>query len=669
MKCKYLNSLHILVILAGVLAFAGCASIGRPQGGAKDELPPVFVSSNPAPGARNVKKERIDIFFNENVQLQDAFNKVIVSPVQTTAPQIQSNGKHVTVTLRDTLVPNATYTIDFGDAIKDLNEGNILDGFSTWFSTGDSIDTLRISGMVLEARTLEPAQGMLVGIHSNLSDTAITKLKFDRVSRTNQLGQFTIYNLKPGEYRVFALNDVNRDYKWDRTEDVAFYDVTVSPTVQEIEVVDTLRSSAGTDSLRSRQGTAYLPNDILLSWFNEGYKAQYLKDYARPERKKITINMNAPSDTMPQITIASGRFEGKPIDEWALAMKNPTLDSLQYFITDTAVLHTDSLYLSVKYLRTDTTDMLTWKDDTLKFFFKDPKKKEKKKKDKEEADTLPPPINFITVSPVTPASHDVYMPLKFKVSDPIDTIIEEGVHFEHLIDTVWHPITDAVMEIDSLSPLMQRVINYKWNPGDKYRLSIDSASVYSVYGEWNNKMKHEFTVKPLEEYSNLIMNIYGTDSAAVVELLDKSDKEVATAPVVNGKAELKYLKPGQYYVRLFIDKNRNGKWDTGKLLEQIQPEEVYYFTKKLNLRKNWDVTQDWDINEVAVDLQKPYEIKKNKPKLKQGEQAPVNPEDEEEEDEFGGYNNTNYGRSQNGNQTGKGGSNMPFGGLGGFGRR
>ena len=120
MKCKYLNSLHILVILAGVLAFAGCASIGRPQGGAKDELPPVFVSSNPAPGAKNVKKERIDIYFNENVQLQDAFNKVIVSPVQTTAPQISANGRHVTVTLRDTLVPNATYTIDFGDAIKDL---------------------------------------------------------------------------------------------------------------------------------------------------------------------------------------------------------------------------------------------------------------------------------------------------------------------------------------------------------------------------------------------------------------------------------------------------------------------------------------------------------------------------------------------------------------------
>ena len=127
------------------------------------------------------------------------------------------------------MLPNTTYTIDFADAIKDLNEGNVLDGLAIDFSTGDSIDTLCISGMVLEARNLEPAQGMLVGIYSNLSDTAITSLQLERIAKTNQLGQFTVRNLKPGQYQIFALNDVNRDYRWDRTEDVAFYDVAVSP--------------------------------------------------------------------------------------------------------------------------------------------------------------------------------------------------------------------------------------------------------------------------------------------------------------------------------------------------------------------------------------------------------------------------------------------------------
>ena len=138
-------------------------------------------------------------------------------PAQKSIPSITANGRRITVDIRDSLIPNTTYTIDFSDAIRDLNEGNVLDGFAIDFSTGDSIDSLRISGMVFEARTLEPAQGMLVGVYSNLSDTALRTLPMERIARTNQLGQFTIRGLRPGEYRIFAINDVNRDYHWDRS--------------------------------------------------------------------------------------------------------------------------------------------------------------------------------------------------------------------------------------------------------------------------------------------------------------------------------------------------------------------------------------------------------------------------------------------------------------------
>ena len=199
------------MIAAVALAVAACASIGRPEGGPRDEKAPEFVRSTPMPGEVNVDRGRIDIFFNENIKLEDASNKIVVSPAQKQMPSIQAQGRRVTVELRDTMLPNTTYTIDFSDAINDLNEKNILDGFAMDFSTGDTIDTLRISGVLLEARTLEPAQGVLVGAYRNLSDSAVSTLPMERVARTNQLGQFTLRNLKAGEYRVYAVNDRNRD--------------------------------------------------------------------------------------------------------------------------------------------------------------------------------------------------------------------------------------------------------------------------------------------------------------------------------------------------------------------------------------------------------------------------------------------------------------------------
>lgn len=665
---KYrITGMHWLAVLVLGLLATACASIGRPEGGARDEKPPVFVSSNPAVGATNVKRQRVDLYFNENVQLEDAFNKVIVSPAQKDNARVSANGRHVTVELQDSLLPNTTYTIDFADAIKDLNEGNVLDGFTTYFSTGDTIDSLRISGMVFDARTLEPAQGMLVGVYSNLADTAIRTLPLERIARTNQLGQFTIHNLKAGDYHIFALQDMNRDFKWDRSENIAFYPMTVSPYVEEITVVDTLRSSLNLDSLVDRRGYAYYPNDILLTWFNENYKPQYLKDYSRPERARIEIKMSTPADTLPRLTIVSPKNKGLTDDRWAIVQKTETLDSLQYWITDTSVLATDSLMLAVEYLRTDTTDQLTWRSDTLRFFFKDPKvnnkdKKKKKKDDEDVEEDSVPKIKFLDFKIESKGAQEVNMPLKFASPQPIDSIDPAGIHLAIKEDTLWIDVKGIAMLTDTLNPLLDRYIDYKWKPGATYKVTIDSAAVTNIYGIWNNSIEQEFKVRELEEYSNLAFNVSGLDSCGIVELLDKSDKVIATAPVVNGKADLPYQNPGTVYARLFIDSNHNGKWDTGNLIDSIQPEEVYYFPKKIVLKKNWDVTQDWNIYDTPLDMQKPYEIKKNRPKLKKGEQAPVDPDEEEEEDNiFGDFNS--YSNSRRNSNTNGRSNNRSTGGF------
>lgn len=648
---------YMRLLLWCVLAclLAACASMGRPEGGARDELPPKFVRSNPAPGARNVDRTRMSVTFDENIQLEDAFNKVVVSPAQKTPPQVSSNGRNLTVDFRDTLRPNTTYTIDFGDAIKDLNEGNVLDGFALDFSTGDALDSLRISGMVLQAENLEPAQGMLVGVYSaeTFADTTLTTLPLDRIARTNQLGQFTIRNLPHGQYRIFALNDINRDYHWDRSEDIAFYDSLITPSVERIEITDTLYSSTGEDSLVHRDGIRFLPNDILLTWFNVNYRQPYIADYKRLDARRISLLFGAPQDSMPTLTIVDGAPGiGRTDKEWALMHPNLTGDSLTYWIADTAMVsQADSLRLAVRYQKLDSLEQLVWTSDTLRFFYKNPnktKKKKDKKKDEDEAprftvdsitgDTtfLPPPdFEYLQFTLRSGAQQQLGQPLVFETNLPLESLDTAGIHLEMMVDTLWKPLPFTIHP-DSLNPLLRSNIDVNWTPGAKYKFTVDTMALRSIYGPFNRPFKQEITAKQLEDYSNLNITLVDLDSVpAVLELLNNSDAPVyrTVKPVGQSVASFKLLAPGTYYLRLFIDDNLNGKWDTGNPVDSLQPEEVYYFAKKLDLKKNWDVEQTWDITELPIDKQKPYAIKKNRPKLKRGEKAPEE-EKEEEQDDF-----------------------------------
>ncbi len=639
---RSVKQLRLLLAMIAAAVMVACANMGRPEGGPRDETPPVYVRSNPSLGQLRVTNNKITVDSDENITLDDAMNKIVVSPAQRTTPAITSNAKRVTIELRDTLLPNTTYTIDFADAIKDLNEGNVLDGLAIDFATGDTIDTLRLSGMVFEARTLEPAQGMLVGVYSNLSDTAISTLPFERITKTNQLGEFTIRNLKAGTYRVYALNDVNRDYHWDRSEDVAFYDVTVSPTSEPATVTDTLTRENGVrDSLVTRNITRFLPDDLLLTWFNEGYASQYLKDYKRPERNKITFQFGAKSDTLPIIRLLNTHRAGDEISTWTALDASPTLDTLTYWITDTSLVALDSITLEATYLRTDTTDNLVWGTDTLKFNFRSPKKKEekekkkRKKKDGEEEEDSIPPVPHMELRVTSGSSQELNMGLALGAGTPVARFDSTAVHLEMLVDSTWYPITRPTFSRPEPLHPMVYTAPYEWEEGTKYKLVIDSAAMVDVYGLDNARLEHEFTTKKSDDYSAVSFNISGLDGRkAVVEVLSTSDAPVASAPVEGNLATIEYLKPGTYYARLFIDANGDGKWTTGSIADSIQPEEVYYYPKKVTLKKNWTIEQSWDINELPVDKQKPMEIKKNKPKRKKGEQDDRPAGDEDEEDDF-----------------------------------
>lgn len=663
-----LTPLRLIPMLLLALLAAACASIGRPEGGPRDELPPVFVRSTPMPGDTGVDARNITIYFDENVQLEDAFNKVVISPVQIQAPTVTANGRRVTVRLNDTIRPATTYTIDFGDAIKDLNEGNVLDGFALDFSTGGHIDTMRISGIVLQASNLEPAQGILVGAYSNTADSAIRTLPPDRIARTNQHGQFTIRNLPPGAYRVYAFNDLNRDYHWDRSEDIAFLDSLVIPSVKPIEVVDTLYDSAGADSLVVRQGHRFLPNDLLLTWFNLNYRAQYVKDYRRDVRRKATLIFGAEPDSLPRIRAVGGgdSLDGRPASEWAVEQFSAGGDSLTLWLREPA-LGTDSLMLAVSYRRPDSLDRLEWTTDTLRFFYREPRKSKKEM----EADTLPPALDVLQVQ-FAGSSQEVYRPLQFTLSQPVESIDTAAIGLQMLVDTLWTPVPLPALRPDSADRLLGRQLDVKWTPGAKYRFTVDSAAIVGIYGEHNKAVLREFTVRQLEDYANLTFNITGADSTAVVELLSSNDEAVMRAPVAaDGRAVFRFVNPGTYYARLFFDSDRSGRWSTG-IPDSVQPEEVAYYSKKLDLRRNWDIEQAWDIYELPVDAQKPQAILKNKPKLKRGEEPPASDEDDDYEDDFLGSDpRTNQGieRRRNTGNRATGGRRQQAGGMSGTMRR
>lgn len=660
-----------LTVSVAALVLAACASIGSPEGGPRDYTPPQVVKSSPEPGTLNFKGNKVEIVFDEIVNLKDQQKKVIISPAPKNQPLIRTVGKKVTVEFRDPLEDNTTYVIDFSNAIEDNNESNQLDGYTFAFSTGETIDTLAVSGIVLRANDLEPMQHVIVGLHSNLDDTAFTRVPLERVSRTNDRGMFTLRNLKPGEYHLFALNDVDGDYRMARTEDIAFLDDIIVPSTSGYTSQDTVFTfDRKVDTVFTAQHTMFLPNDLLLCMFNEGYKSHYLRKTARPDSNKLHVLFGAPNLELPVMQVL------RPADhaaDWCRVERTMANDSLFYWLTDSAMIQTDTIIVAMTYLRSDSLDSLVEVTDTVRFGYRKPsaqvKEEQQRAKEREDrakrlAELLakqekavaqgkdlnegeleelkelqrPDPDQTATLKTELQRSGviDVTDSIILKFDVPIASIDPAGVHLEMKADTLWNPVplTSQFRLVDDCNP-MRYWLPFTTVPDSTYRLTIDSAAVVSVYGFHNASLVKELKVKGLEEYANVFFKVNVRDGA-FVELLASGEKVVMTVPVQNGVFELLNVPPGTYYLRLTLDTNGNGKWDTGNYARHLQPEEVYYYPKKLRLRRNWDLDETWDIYLNAIDMQKPEDIKHNKPEEAKNkvEKKQSTGDEDEEEDEF-----------------------------------
>ena len=628
-------SLLLTVIIGGGLT--SCARIGNPDGGWYDETPPKVLGATPADKTTDVKAQKVKISFDEFVKIDNPTENVIVSPPQLQAPEIKATGKSIEVKLLDSLKANTTYTIDFSDAISDNNEGNPLGNYTYSFSTGAEIDTMEVSGYVVAAENLEPVKGILVGLYANLADSAFEKQPMLRVSRTDSRGHFVIKGVKRGTYRVYALQDVDGNYQFNqKSEMIAFNHELIKPSVMD----DTRQDTLWSDSLHiadiKRVGYAhFLPDNITLCAFHEVLTSRYLLSVTRNEANHFAVNFSYGNPKLPQIKGLNFNAH-----DAFIAIPNAKRDTIDYWLRDTALVNQDTLRMEMTYLMTDSAGQLVSQTDTLEVLSKQPyerrmkqlkatyekwqKQQEKLKKKGESYQTeMPRPMLAIRMQNTNEIDPEKRLQLQFET--PISTIDTTKVHLYTKVDSLWYRANYQLLPAarrnaeghfvrpDSLKYGMNYEISADWKSGQDYSFETDSTAFTDIYGAVTPKYKQGFKVKGDDEFGSLVITLTGLDGQpCIVQLLDRNDKVIKEVVAEHQQAEFYYLKPETYYLRLFVDSNHNGIWDTGDYAKDRQPEAVYYYPGKIECKAKWDLTESWNPTSTPLYLQKPGAITKQK---------------------------------------------------------
>ena len=622
----------LLYIFCIACVVVGCARMGQPDGGWYDDDPPMVIGSDPADQSTNVKAKKITIYFDEFIKLEDATSKVTVSPPQLEMPEINATGKKIVVELQDSLKENTTYTIDFSDAISDNNEGNPLGNYTYSFSTGDQIDTLEVSGYVLDASNLEPVKGIKVGLYNDLADSAFKTKPMLRVSQTDSRGHFVIKGVAPGTYRAYALNDVDGDFRFSqKAEMVGFNHDTFVPSFKPDTRTDTIwRDSLHIDALKKVPYTHFLPDDITLLAFTQLQTDRFLLKTERNEPEKFSMFF---SYGHPELPVIKGlNFDA---DSAFVVETGEKQDTIHYWLRDTTLINQDTLRMEISYMITDTLGNLVSHTDTLEALAKVPyekrmkekakafekwqKEQEKKKKHDEKYDSIYP-VEVLKPNYQVPSSMDPDKKIEIEMPIPLQRCDTAGVHLYSMIDSVWYeaPFTFRPVEYQ----LRKYEIIAEWRPNIEYSLEIDSAAFEDIHGLVSGAFKQGIKVKSLDEYSTLTLNISGiADSLPLrVQLLNNSGGKVKEVVAHKNVVRFDYVTPGKYYVSAFVDANNNGLWDTGNYNEDLQAEAVYYYSRMIECKEKWDVTQSWDLTSVPRFRQKPQEIVKQKPEAQKKQQ-------------------------------------------------
>lgn len=623
------------------MLLASCANRGiGPQGGPKDSIPPVPLFSDPEIGALDYNGNRIEVTFNEYIELNNIATNLMMSPPQQNPPDVKARGKRLIIQFKDSLHDSTTYTIDFGDAVCDYHERVPLHGFSFYFSTGPEIDTLAHFGHVYDAETLNPMQGILVGIHRDMSDTAFTRLPFLRIAKTDSVGGFRIGNIHPGVYKIYAVDDIGRDYRLTIGESLAFQDepITVSaaasPAVHVPHKDSTAVDSLHVDSLQvdtrqmealqvdSLQADSIAPDTFLLPLkepqgpltalflFKEAQQKLYLQKVNRDVQHQITMLFSSSPDSLltwqvlPPSAIDSTKSDSAWIDPTPHMYPSYSThgDTVTFWLTDSIAIAQDSIFFEARYRRTDSVYNLEWYTDTIRAIWRAPRLNAKAK----EALDRQNQNRRLELKTNARKGFEMYDTLWISCSTPLAVIPHEAFHLYERIDTVLKPMPFTIAPYDTLP--MKLTIHADLEPNGDYDLKIDSAALRDVYGFTHIEASYSLKVKTPADYSTLRVFLKPFEPKARIQLLNGKDEVVRELPAMEEGAFFEHLKPDTYYMRLYLDENGDGKWTTGSWAEKRQPERIYYYPDKIQTKSNWDFEQEWDYTAVEQMKSKPKEL-------------------------------------------------------------
>ncbi len=600
-----------------------CARIGRPTGGPKDVTPPKVTSATPPNYTTNFNKDKIEIYFNEFVKVQNAKQKVIISPPLKEDPNIILKGKSIVIELKDTLAKNTSYTISFNKAIKDNNEGNPLGDFRYVFSTGSYIDSLNLRGKIVKAFNHQvPEERTLAVLYKNLSDTAFYTLPPNYLALADKEGSFNLTHLSPGKYRLYALSEDGGNLFYDPwNERIAFHDsiIHIDESFYEPPIDSSFIDSLKSDSLihdsinqinKTTQNQTILKNDSILAeiypdipffdlyLFKEDKPLfeQYIKKHERPEARKLDIYFTNPVDSSLTFNLLpdSASFSSMYILE-----KNGNLDSLTLWLLDSNIYQKRTINLAVEYSVKDSGGS-TIQHDTLRFIKQSAQKNKRNKNRLSQPQEKTNFIELVNIQNKGPA--ELNQSILFQSAYPIANTDSSYIRVQKEVDTNYIKVPFElkpyiVKGLDTFPSLRKKKLIIDWEENQQYRITLLPGAITNYYKETNDTLTWTFKTRKENYYGSIRLEVDGTSHPLVGQLWDEKENNKLYQAYADNKGIItfNYLKPQEYLIKIILDRNNNQQWDTGELKEKKQPEEVKYYPEVIDVKSNWEKQLPWKI--------------------------------------------------------------------------
>ncbi|MEI7662969.1 MAG: Ig-like domain-containing protein [Bacteroidota bacterium] len=588
-----------MLFIAALHLLTGCANMVSPTGGPKDVTPPKIIACQPPVSSTWFKGNTFRIDFNEFINLKNPATEVYISPPLKTPLDPHLRGKSMIVKFENKLDTNTTYSITFGNSITDLTEGNILKGFNYVFSTGSYVDTLSLQGTLVNAFDHKPEKDVYVELYINNNDT----LPFDSlpikvapyyITKTDENGGYLFKNLQNKKFKLFALSDQNGDLIYNQpSEKMAFYDSLVSPWYRAVPRIDTARKDTTlVKKTKPARLSARQTADLRIA--DSIHKADSIKqDLAR--YPSYPLFLFEESDSIQRLLKSTFVKEGMalfkyrfPLHDirfvplnfdsvapWCLEEFSRQRDSVTLWITRPK---TDSLVLKVvtSQKAADTVTLVLQKKELTKRAAK-----------KAIAEQL-----SVNVPAKSAGLNHFKNKLLLTFSYPITRWNFSKVLLVENKDTV-HP---ALEFTDSLRRTI--MVKHKWKEDETYKIIIPDSLFFGITNLSHDSILISFKTRAEREFGNLIvaMNMDNRPGQYIVQLMNEKETAVYEEQVVtkSGKIRFDFMPPGKYKVKAIHDRNRNGHWDTGSYKKNMQPEEVIYLPKIIEIRANWDVEEEWN---------------------------------------------------------------------------